>query len=98
MFRGKTFPLFCFFRLSFFNPTGKQATAGQAILIENGIQCNLANLPPLSLLPTECVRDTKGKINPVILESAEMEPFEDEEVDDEDYTSSIDPEEVKPQQ
>ena len=34
-----------------------------------------------------------------------MEPFEDEEVDDEDYTSSIDPEEdenetdsVKPQQ
>lgn len=57
------------------------------------MQRNIANLPPLSLLPTECVRDTKRKINPIILESAEMEPFEDEEVDDEDYTSSIDPEE-----
>lgn len=69
------------------------------------MQRNIANLPPLSLLPTECVRDTKRKINPIILESAEMEPFEDEEVDDEDYTPSIDPEEdddetdeVKPQQ
>ena len=57
------------------------------------MQRNIANLPPLSLLPTECIRDTKRKINPIILESAEMEPFEDEEVDDEDYTSSIDPEE-----
>ena len=57
------------------------------------MQCNIANLPPLSLLPTECIRDTKRKINPIILESAEMEPFDDEEVDDEDYTSSIDPEE-----
>ena len=69
------------------------------------MQRNIANLPPLSLLPTECVRDTKRKINPIILESAEMEPFEDEEVDDEDYTPSLDPEEdedetdeVKPQQ
>ena len=94
-----------FFLSFFFNSTGIQATARRAILIENGIQCNIANLPPLSLLPTECVRDTKGKINPVILESAEMEPFEDEEVDDEDYTPSIDTEEdedetdeVKPQQ
>ena len=89
----------------FFNPAGIQATARKAILIENGIQRNIANLPPLSLLPTECVRDTKGKINPVIIESAEMEPFEDEKVDDEDYTPSMDPEEdedetdeVKPQQ
>ena len=57
------------------------------------MQRNIANLPPLSLLPTECIRDTKRKINPIILESAEMEPFDDEEVDDEDYTSSIDPEE-----
>lgn len=69
------------------------------------MQRNIANLPPLSLLPTECVRDTKRKINPIILESAEMEPFDDEEVDDEDYTPSVDPEEdenetdeVKPQQ
>ena len=69
------------------------------------MQRNIANLPPLSPLPTECVRDTKRKINPIILESAEMEPFEDEEVDDEDYTPSIDTEEdedetdeVKPQQ
>ena len=77
----------------FFNPTGIQATARKAILVENGMQRNIANLPPLSLLPTECIRDTKRKINPIILESAEMEPFEDEEVDDEDYTSSIDPEE-----
>ena len=91
--------------MCFFNPTGIQATTRKAILIENGMQRNIANLPPLSLLPTECVRDTKRKINPIILESAEMEPFEDEEVDDEDYTSSIDPEEdenetdeVKPQQ
>ena len=76
-----------------FNPTGIKAIARKAILIENGMQRNIANLPPLSLLPTECVRDTKRKINPIILESAEMEPFEDEEVDDEDYTSSIDPEE-----
>lgn len=79
--------------MCFFNPTGIQATTRKAILIENGMQRNIANLPPLSLLPTECVRDTKRKINPIILESAEMEPFEDEEVDDEDYTSSIDPEE-----
>lgn len=77
----------------FFNLTGIQATARKAILIENGMRRNIGNLPPLSLLPTECVRDTKRKINPIILESAEMEPFEDEEVDDEDYTSSIDPEE-----
>ena len=89
----------------FFNPTGIKAIARKAILIENGMQRNIANLPPLSLLPTECVRDTKRKINPIILESAEMEPFEDEEVDDEDYTPSLDPEEdedetdeVKPQQ
>ena len=54
---------------------------------------NIGNLPPLSLPPTECIRDTKRKINPIILEGAEMEPFEDEEVDDEDYTPSIDPEE-----
>ena len=53
------------------------------------MQRNIANLPPLSLLPTECDRDTKRKINPITLESAEMEPFEDEEVDDEDYTPSI---------
>ena len=77
----------------FFNLTGIQATARKAILIENGMRRNIGNLPQLSLLPTECVRDTKRKINPIILESAEMEPFEDEEVDDEDYTSSIDPEE-----
>ena len=77
----------------FFNLTGIQATARKAILIENGMRRNIGNLPPLSLLPTECVRDTKRKINPIILESAEMEPFEDEEVDDEDYTPSIDPEE-----
>ena len=77
----------------FFNLTGIQATARKAILIENGMRRNIGNLPPLSLLPTECVRDTKRKINPIILESAEMEPFGDEEVDDEDYTSSIDPEE-----
>ena len=89
----------------FFNLTGIQATTRKAILIENGMRRNIGNLPPLSLLPTECVRDTKRKINPIILESAEMEPFEDEEVDDEDYTPSIDPEEdenetdeVKPQQ
>ena len=88
-----------------FNPTGIQATARKAILIENGMQRNIANLPPLSLPPTECIRDTKRKINPIILEGAEMEPFEDEEVDDEDYTPPIDPEEdenetdeVKPQQ
>ena len=88
-----------------FNPTGIQATSRKAILIENGMQRNIANLPPLSLLPTKCVRDTERKINPIILEGAEMEPFEDEEVDDEDYTPSIDPEEdenetdeVKPQQ
>ena len=74
----------------FFNLTGIQATARKAILIENGMRRNIGNLPPLSLLPTECVRDTKRKINPIILESAEMEPFEDEEVDDEDYTPSID--------
>ena len=89
----------------FFNPTGIQATARKAILIENGMQRNIVNLPPLSPLPTECDRDTERKINPIILESAEMEPFEDEEVDDEDYTPSIDTEEdedetdeVKPQQ
>ena len=81
---------FVFWEGGGFNPTGIQATARKAILIENGMQCNIANLPPLSLLPTECVRDTKRKINPIILESAEMEPFEDEEVDDEDYTPSID--------
>ena len=75
----------------FFNLTGIQATARKAILIENGMRRNIGNLPPLSLLPTECVRDTKRKINPIILESAEMEPFEDEEVDDEDYTPSIAP-------
>ena len=87
-------PIFCFLCVCvFFNLTGIQATARKAILIENGMRRNIGNLPPLSLLPTECVRDTKRKINPIILESAEMEPFEDEEVDDEDYTSSIDPEE-----
>ena len=90
-----------FFCVLFSNPTGIQATARKAILIENGIQCNITNLPPLSLLPNECVRDIKGKMNPVILESVEMEPFEG---DDEDYTPFIDPEEdedetdeVKPQ-
>lgn len=77
----------------FFNPTGIQATARKAILIENGMRHNFGNLPPLSLLPTECVGDTKRKINPIILEGAEMGPFEDEEVDDEDYTPSIAPKE-----
>lgn len=77
----------------FFNPTGIQATARKAILIENGMRRNIGNLPSLSLLPTECVRDTKRKINPIIHESAEMEPFEDEEDDDEDYTPSMAPEE-----
>ena len=58
----------------------------------------------LSLLPPDGVTDTKEKIKPVIVDSAEEEPFEDEEVYDEDYTPSIDPEEdadetdEKPQQ
>ena len=57
-----------------------------------------------AILPTECVSDTKEKIKPVIVDSAEEGPFEDEEVHDEDYTPSIDQEEEedetneKPQQ
>ena len=58
----------------------------------------------LSLLPTDGTADTKEKIKPIIVDSADEEPFEDEEVYDEDYTPSIDPEEdedetdEKPQQ
>ena len=54
----------------------------------------------LSLLPTDGAADTKS----IIVDSADEEPFEDEEVYDEDYTPSIDPEEdedetdEKPQQ
>ena len=55
-------------------------------------------------MPIECVGEIKEKVKPVIVDSAEEEPFEDEEVYDEDYTPSIDPEEdegetdEKPQQ
>ncbi|XP_068756296.1 uncharacterized protein [Montipora capricornis] len=65
---------------------GTQVTARKAILVENGTQCNIANLHLLSLMPIECVGEIKEKVKPVIVDSAEEEPFED-------YTPSIDPEE-----
>ena len=46
-----------------------------------------------SLLPTDSVADTKEKIILVNVDSAEEEPFQDEEIYDEDYTPSMDPEE-----
>ena len=43
----------------------------------------------LSLLLTDGVIDTKETVKPIIVDSADEEPFENEEVYDEDYSPSI---------
>ena len=77
-------------------PTGTQVSTKKAILIESGVQCNIANLPPLhvSLLSTANVEDLdpEERMKPAILEFPEEEPFQDVEVDDEDYSPCLDPE------
>ena len=74
---------------------GTQVSTKKAILIESGVQCNIANLPPLSLLSNANVEDLdpEQRMKPAILEFPEEEPFQDVEVDDEDYNPSLDPEE-----
>ena len=73
------------------------------LLIEDGIQCNIANLPPLSLLSTSSVEHPEGEAIKQHLECPEEGPFEDVDVDDEDYNPSLDPEdedeteEIKPE-
>ena len=61
--------------------------------IENGIQCNIANLPPLSLLSTLTVKHPEGEAIKPHLECPEEGPFEDFDIDDEDYNPSLDSEE-----
>ena len=62
---------------------GTQVSTKKKILIEDGVQCNIANLPPLLLQST---------VYPEEL-SEEVPLFEDADVDDEDYNPSLDPEE-----
>ena len=62
-----------------------------------GIQCNIANLPPLTFLhlPPKGSAEGNGENSPEPL--PEEEPFEDAEVDDEDYNPYQDSEDEKDQ-
>ena len=61
--------------------------------LESGVQCNIANLPPLKLLPAanrEDIQDDRHKQHELLPDD---EPFEDLDVDDEDYNPFLESEE-----
>ena len=66
-------------------PTGTQACPKSKKIEDCGIQCNIANLPPLTLLhlPHKGITEDNGGKSPEPL--PEEEQFEDADVDDEDY-------------
>ena len=75
---------------------GTQVSTKKKILIEDGVQCNIANLPPLLLQSKSSVKYREDEaLKPVYPEelSEEVPLFEDADVDDEDYNPSLDPEE-----
>lgn len=78
-------------------PTGTQACPKSRTNEDCGIQCNIANLPPLTLLhlPHKGSAKGDGENSPEPL--PEEEPFEDAEVDDEDYNPYQDSEDEEDQ-
>ena len=66
-------------------PTGTQACPKSKKIEDCGIQCNIANLPPLTLLhlPHKGITEDNGGKSSEPL--PEEEQFEDADVDDEDY-------------
>ena len=74
---------------------GTQVSTKKKILIDDGVQCNIANLPPLSLLSKSSVKYREDEaLKPLCPEDLPEEvPFEDADVDDEDYNRSLDSEE-----
>ena len=71
--------------------SGIQISQKKKALVDSGVQCNIGNLPVLTLLPTDLANHENTKDNatenkePVSVE----EPFEDLDVDDADYNPSI---------
>ena len=74
---------------------GTQVSTKKKLLIEDGVQCNIANLPPLLVLSKSSVKCREDEaLKPLCPEELSEEvPFEDADVDDEDYNPSLDPEE-----
>ena len=74
---------------------GTQVSTKKKLLIEDGVQCNIANLPPLLLQSKSSVNYREDEaLKPLCPEELSEEvPFEDADVDDEDYTPSWDPDE-----
>ena len=64
------------------------------MLVNNGSQCNIANLAPLKLL-TQGLDENTADETPEerLLQADNVEPFEDVAVDDDDYNPSLESEE-----
>ena len=79
--------------MSFLNElfTGTQVCPKSKILVDCGVQCNFANLPPLTLLSTRDENFARQKENQPEDVPPEF-PFEEADVDDEDYNPSVDSE------
>ena len=76
---------------------GIQVSQKQKVLLDNGVQCNIAHLPALRLLPTDSVNlgNTHGQDNASEDKECDAadEPFEDLDFEDADYNPSIESEE-----
>ena len=75
------------------NP-GTQISTKKKMPVNNGSQCNIADLSPLKLLTKGLDENTADETpEERLLQADDVEPFEDVAVDDEDYNPSLESEE-----